>query len=291
MLKLALPKGSLEVPTLELFREADLPVRRASSRDYRPTIDDPRVAEVRILRPQEIPRYVADGLFDVGICGRDWVEETGAQVESLTVLKYSKVSEGPFRIVVAVPADAPWQRPEDLPDGVRISTELPELTRSFFDKLGIKARIHLSYGATEAKVPDIVDAIVDGTETGSSLRAAGLRIVGTILESYTELVANPEAAADPVKRQAMDELTILLLGVLDARGRVLVKLNVAGADLERVVGLLPSMKAPTVNPLYDQGYFAVETVVPKNRINVLIPELKAAGATDIIEMPITKIVP
>lgn len=291
MLKLALPKGSLEVPTLELFREADLPVRRASSRDYRPTIDDPRVAEVRILRPQEIPRYVADGLFDVGICGRDWVEETGAQVESLTVLKYSKVSEGPFRIVVAVPADAPWQRPEDLPDGVRISTELPELTRSFFDKLGIKARIHLSYGATEAKVPDIVDAIVDGTETGSSLRAAGLRIVGTILESYTELVANPEAAADPVKRQAMDELTILLLGVLDARGRVLVKLNVAGADLERVVGLLPSMKAPTVNPLHDQGYFAVETVVPKNRINVLIPELKAAGATDIIEMPITKIVP
>lgn len=291
MLKLALPKGSLEVPTLELFREADLPVRRASSRDYRPTIDDPRVAEVRILRPQEIPRYVADGLFDVGICGRDWVEETGAQVESLTVLKYSKVSEGPFRIVVAVPADAPWQRPEDLPDGVRISTELPELTRSFFDKLGIKARIHLSYGATEAKVPDIVDAIVDGTETGSSLRAAGLRIVGTILESYTELVANPEAAADPVKRQAMDELTILLLGVLDARGRVLVKLNVAGADLERVVGLLPSMKAPTVNPLHDRGYFAVETVVPKNRINVLIPELKAAGATDIIEMPITKIVP
>lgn len=291
MLKLALPKGSLEVPTLELFREADLPVQRASSRDYRPTIDDPRVAEVRILRPQEIPRYVADGLFDVGICGRDWVEETGAQVESLTVLKYSKVSEGPFRIVVAVPADAPWQRPEDLPDGVRISTELPELTRSFFDKLGIKARIHLSYGATEAKVPDIVDAIVDGTETGSSLRAAGLRIVGTILESYTELVANPEAAADPVKRQAMDELTILLLGVLDARGRVLVKLNVAGPDLERVVGLLPSMKAPTVNPLYDQGYFAVETVVPKNRINVLIPELKAAGATDIIEMPITKIVP
>jgi ATP phosphoribosyltransferase len=290
-LRLALPKGSLEAATLDLFRDADLPVQRASDRDYRPSIDDPRIADVRILRPQEIPRYVAEGLFDLGICGRDWVEETESEVETLAVLKYSKVSERPVRIVIAVPQESRWERPEDLPDGVRISTELPELTRRYFEKLGIKPKVHLSYGATEAKVPDIVDAIVDVTETGSSLRAAGLKIIGTVLESYSELIANRESAADPAKRQAMEELKILLLGVLDARGRVLVKLNVGRDDLERVIAILPAMKAPTVNQLHDDGYFAVETVVPKSRINVLIPELKAAGASDIVELPITKIVP
>lgn len=291
MLRIAFPKGSLEEPTLQLFAEADLPLLRASDRDYRPRVDDPRIAQVRILRPQEIPRYIEEGLFDIGICGRDLIEEAAAEVEPLAVLRYSKTTERPYTWVVAVPEDSPWQRPEDLPPGVKISTELPELTRRYFEKLGVSARIYLSYGATEAKVPDIVDAIVEGTETGSSLRAAGLRIIGTILESYTELVANREAAEDPVKRQAMEELKILLLGVLDARGRVLVKLNVGEADLERVIEILPAMKAPTVNRLHDAGYFAVETVVPKNRINVLIPELKAAGASDIVEMAITKIIP
>ena len=291
MLRLVLPKGSLEKATLDLFAEADLPVRRASDRDYRPTIEDPRIADVRILRPQEIPRYVEEGLFDVGICGRDWIEETGAEVESLAVLRYSKASERPVRVVMAVHQDAPWQRPEELPHGARISTELPELTRRYFEKLGIPVRIFLSYGATEAKVPEIVDAIVDLTETGSSLRAAGLRVIGTILDSYTELVANRDAAADAPRPQAMEELKILLLGVLDARGRVMVKLNVSSADLEQVIALLPAMKAPTVSQLHDEHYFAVETVVSKSRINVLIPELKAAGASDIVEMPIAKIIP
>ena len=286
-----LPKGSLEQSTLQLFTEADLPVRRASDRDYRPRIEDPRISEVRILRPQEIPRYVQEGVFDLGISGRDWVEESAAEVETLAVLNFNKATERPYRYVVAVPQDSPWERTEDLPDGVRVSTEVPELTRRHFEKIGLSPRIFLSYGATEAKIPDIVDVIVDGTETGSSLRAAGLKIIGTLLESYPELLANREAAQDPAKRQAMDELKILLLGVLDARGRVLVKLNVGAADLERVVDLLPAMKAPTVNRLHDEQFFAVETVVPKTRINTLIPELKAAGASDIVEMPITKIVP
>jgi ATP phosphoribosyltransferase len=291
MLRLVLPKGSLEDATLQLFAEADLPVSRSSERDYRPTINDPRISEVRILRPQEIPRYVEEGLFDLGICGRDWIEETGTEVESLAILRYSKSTDRPVRLVVAVKDDAPWERPQDLPDHVRVSTEVPELTRRYFEKLGITPKVFLSYGATEAKVPDIVDAIVDLTETGSSLRAAGLRVLGTILESFTELIANRESAMDPRKRQAMEEIKILLLGVLDARGRVLVKLNVSGADLERVIDLLPSMKAPTVNPLHDEGFFAVEAVVPKDRVNTLIPELKGAGAADILELPITKIVP
>ena len=291
MLRLAFPKGSLEQQALQLFAEADLNVRRSSDRDYRPVIDDPRIAEVRILRPQEIPTYVAEGLFDLGIAGRDWVEETGADVESISVLRFNKVTEKPYRYVVAVPQDAPWEKAEELPDGVRVSTELPEVTKRYFEGLGIKARITLSFGATEAKVPDIVDAIVDGTETGSSLRAGGLKIIGTVLESYPELFANRAASEDPVKRQAMEELKILLLGVLDARGRVMVKLNVSEDNLERVVGMLPAMKAPTVNRLHDAGFFAVETVVAKDRINVLIPELKAMGATDIVEMAITKIVP
>src|SRR5256714_6711849 len=197
MLRLALPKGSLEAPTLQLFGDADLQVIRASDRDYRPIIDDPRIESVRILRPQEIPRYVADGLFDLGICGRDWIEETAAEVESLAVLRYSRASDRPVRIVLAVPDEAPWQRPEDLPDGVRISTELPELTRRYFEKLGIRPRVHLSYGATEAKVPDIVDAIVDLTETGSALKAGGVRLTAGGPRSNPARGAHPGDAPGP----------------------------------------------------------------------------------------------
>ena len=291
MLRLVLPKGSLERATLELFEAADLRVDRSSAVDYKASIDDPRVDEVRILRPQEIPRYVAEGLFDLGITGRDWVEETASDVVTLGELRYSKATSQPFKIVVAVPQDSPYQGVEDLPSGVRVSSEYPEMTRRYFEKLGVEADIRLSYGATEAKVPDIVDCIVDGTETGRALRAAGLKIIGEILTSYTELIANPLAAQDPAKRHAMEQIQTLLDGVMEARGHVLVKLNVAEADLDQVISILPSMKSPTVAKLFGDGGFAVETVVAKATINTLIPDLKDAGASDIIELPLSKIVP
>ncbi len=290
MLRLALPKGSLERATLQLFEEADLAVGRSSERDYRATIDDPRIAEVRILRPQEIPRYVAKGYFDLGITGRDWIEESGAEVVSLTQLHYSKATARPVRIVLAVPADSAVEEVGDLKAGTRVSTEFPELTRRYFERHGLDVDVQLSYGATEAKVPDIVDAIVELTETGSSLRAAGMKIVDTILVSHTELVANAASYAEADKRHAMEQIATLLLGTLEARGKVLVKLNVAEDKLDGVVAILPALKSPTVSKLSGDGGYAVETVVPKAEINTLIPALKDHGATDIIELPIAKIV-
>jgi ATP phosphoribosyltransferase len=290
VLKLVLPKGSLEKATLELFDAADLPVLRSSSVDYKASIDDPRIAEVRILRPQEIPMYVAEGLFDIGITGRDWVEETASDVVSLGELKYSKSTSLPIRVVVAVAGDSAYTSVDQLPQGVRVSTEYPELTRRFFAEHGIDADIRLSYGASEAKIPDIADCIVDITETGRALRAAGLRIIEEMLQSYTEVVANRASFDDPAKRHAMGQLMTLLNGTLDARGKVLVKMNVAAAQLDAVLALVPSLKAPTVNPLAGDGGFAVETVVAKRQINILIPELKDAGATGILELPISKII-
>jgi ATP phosphoribosyltransferase len=290
LLRLALPKGSLERATLQLFEEADLAVVRASDRDYRATIDDPRIAEVRILRPQEIPRYVAEGYFDLGITGRDWIEESGAEVVPLTQLHYSKATARPVRIVLAVPADSAVEKVGDLAAGTRVSTEFPELTQRFFERHGLDVDVQLSYGATEAKVPDIVDAIVELTETGSSLRAAGMKIIDIILVSHTELVANPAAHAEADKRHAMEQIATLLLGTLEARGKVLVKLNVAEDRLDDVIAILPALKSPTVSKLSGDGGYAVETVVPKSDINTLIPALKDHGATDIIELPIAKIV-
>jgi ATP phosphoribosyltransferase len=290
MLRLVLPKGSLERATLQLFDDADLSVVRSSEVDYRATIDDPRVVDVRILRPQEIPRYFAGGLFDLGITGRDWIEETGAEVTTLAELHYSKATARPIKMVLAVASDAPWKTVEDLPAGVRVHTEYPELTRRFLEKHGVSAEVSLSYGATEAKIPEIADAVVEITETGRALRAAGLTILDTILVSYTELIANPLAFAEPQKRRAMEQLRTLLTGALEARGRVLVKLNVDEANLAAVIALLPALKSPTVSKLFGEDGFAVETVVPKAEINILIPDLKDAGATGIIELPISKIV-
>jgi ATP phosphoribosyltransferase len=290
MLRLVLPKGSLEQATMQLFEDADLAVSRSSDVDYRASIDDPRVADVRILRPQEIPRYVAQGLFDVGVTGRDWVEETGADVVTLTELQYSKTSAQPIRIVLAVSADSPWRNVTDFPSGVRIHTEYTELTRRYFEKHGVHAEITLSYGATEAKVPEIADAVVELTETGRALRAAGLKIIDTILVSSTELIANPVAHADPDRLKAMEQIQTLLSGALEARGRVLVKLNVEEARLDDVISLLPALRSPTVSKLAGSGAYAVETVVAKSEINTLIPALKEQGATGIIELPIAKIV-
>ena len=290
MLRLVLPKGSLEKATLALFDDADLAVRRASDVDYKATVDDPRIESVRILRPQEIGRYVAEGLFDLGITGRDWIEETAAEVVSLGELHYSKATARPVSIVLAVAEDDPATSAADLRDGVRVATEYPELTRRFLEKQGIAADIRLSYGATEAKVPEIVDVVVELTETGRALKAAGLRVIETILVSHTELIANPAAWEDPGKRHAMTQIHTLLQGTLEARGRVLVKLNVGASELSEVIEILPSLRSPTVSKLFGADAYAVETVVPKDRINTLIPALKDHGATDIIELPISKIV-
>lgn len=290
MLRLVLPKGSLERATLDLFDAADLPVLRSAAVQYLAQINDPRITDVRILRPQEIPTYLAEGLFDLGITGRDWIEETESDVVSLGELRYSKATNRPIRLVIAVAGDSPYQRAADLPDGVRISTEYLSLTRRYFDSLGIHAEVRLSYGATEAKIPDIADAVVEITETGSALRAAGLRIVDTILTSYTELVANRAAYEDPAKRHAMDQIRTLLAGTLEARGQVLLKLNVSSDDLDAVIALVPAKKSPTVSQLFGGAGYAVETVVAKAQINTLIPALKDAGATGILEIPISKIV-
>jgi ATP phosphoribosyltransferase len=290
VLRLVLPKGSLEQATSRLFADADLAVSRGSDVDYRASIDDPRVADVRILRPQEIPRYVADGLFDLGVTGRDWVEETGADVVTLTELQYSKSSTQPIRIVLAVGAESPWRAVTDFPPGVRIHTEYPELTRRYCEKHGVDADISLSYGATEAKVPEIADAVVELTETGRALRAAGLKVLDTILVSHTELIANPNSHADPERRKAMEQLQTLLTGALEARGRVLVKLNVDEARLDDVIALLPALRSPTVSKLAGTDGYALEAVVAKAEINTLIPALKERGATGIIELPIAKIV-
>ena len=289
MLRIVLPKGSLEKATFDLFEAADLTIRRSSSVDYKATIDDPRIIDVRILRPQEIPQYVAEGLFDIGITGRDWVEETQSDVESLGELKYSKATTDPVKVVVAVAGDSPAQTVADLPHGVRVSSEYPSLTERYFSQRGIKADVRLSYGASEAKIPDIADCIVDITETGRALRAAGLRVIDTMLVSYTEMIANKDSYADPAKRHAMGQLMTLLLGTLDARGKVLVKLNVGSDDLQKVLAVLPSAKSPTISELAGGG-FAVESVVEKRTINTLIPALKDAGASDLLELPISKIV-
>jgi len=291
MLRLVLPKGSLEAQTLRLFEEADLRVRRGSDRDYHGTIDDDRIERVSILRPQEIPLYVQDGLFDLGITGQDWVAETGADVEVLTTLRYAKSGTGHgTKVVLAVPNDHPANSAKEVPPGTRISTEFDQLTKRYFEELGIDVKVVWSYGATEAKVPEIVDAIVDITETGSTLRAHGMKIIETLLTSDPILIANRASASDPSAHAAMEDIVTLLRGALEAEGRALIKLNVAADRLHEVLAVVPSMKAPTVSQL-SEGGFAVETVVDKGGVNRLIPQLKAAGATDILEIPISKIVP
>ena len=293
MLRLVLPKGSLERATMQLFEDADLAVNRASDVAYRATIDDPRISEVRILRPQEIPVYVADGLFDLGITGRDCIEERESEVVSLGQLAYSKATSNPARVVLAVADSSPVTSLAELaalPGKLRVSSEYPQLTRRVLAAHGVEAEVSMSYGATEAKVPDIADAVVDMTETGSALRAAGLRVIETLLVSHTELVANPAAAADPAKRHAMEQILTLLQGTLEARGKVLVKLNVSAECLDAVLEVLPSMRAPTISELSGGGAFALETVVAKADINILIPALRDQGATDILELPLSKIV-
>ncbi len=289
MLKLVLPKGSLEKQTLKLFKEADLEVRK-EFRGYTPKINDPRISEVKILRPQEIPKFVEEGYFDLGIAGYDCVVEAAADVELVADLPYSKVSEEPVKMVIAVSENSPIERPEDIPPGSKVTTEFPKCTERYFQRLGIPVKVYYSYGATEAKVPDIMDVVVDLTETGETLRKNRLKIIGLIMESTTKLIANKDSWNNSEKRRAIEEIKTLLLGVIDARGRVLLSMNVPEEKLDEVVSALPAMKKPTVSRLYHANYYEVVTVVNKSEVNILIPALKARGAEDILEIPISKIV-
>jgi len=289
MLSLALPKGSLEEQTYRLFENANLTLRKPD-RGYNPTIDDPRIDKVKILRPQEIPIYVASGDFDLGISGYDWVTESKADVLDIAELPYAKTGSGTVKMVLAVSDKSSILYAQDIAPGSRITTEFPNITRSYFEQLGIPVEIFFSYGATEAKVPDFMDALVDLTETGATLRLNGLRIVETILESTTRLFTNRAAWENPDKREAIEAIRTLLLGAIEARGRVLLLMNTPANCLDDVIAELPAMKRPTISQLHGSNDYSLTTVADKRSVNVLIPRLKAAGATDILELPINKIV-
>lgn len=289
MLSIALPKGSLEEQTLKLFEQADLEVKK-EYRGYNPTIVDPRIENVKILRPQEIPTYVADGYFDLGIAGQDCTAESGADVVEVAALPYAKTGAGVLKMVVAVHESSNIETAEDIPSGSRVTTEFPNLTRKYFEGLGVPVEVFYSHGATEAKIPELMDVVVDLTETGQTLLRNRLRIVGVIMESHTALLANRQSWADPAKRRAIEEITTLLLGVIEARGRVLLSMNVPEDQLDGVIEELPALKYPTVSRLHDSHYLEVVTVVDKSTVNILIPRLKARGAEDILEIGISKIV-
>lgn len=286
-LVLGLPKGSLQESTFSLFKRAGFNVS-CSSRSYIPSIDDPEI-KCRLLRPQEMSRYVELGLLDAGICGFDWVFENGSDVQEVCELNYSKATSNPVRWVLAVPNDSPIKSVKDL-EGKRISTEAVGLTRRYLEEHGVKADIEFSWGATEVKAPELVDAIVDLTETGSSLRANNLRIVDTILTSTTRMIANKASWQDPTKRAKLEQLKMLLLGALDAQRRVLLKCNAPKMTLDKIVKVMPALHAPTVNKLNDGDWFAVESVVEEKIVRDLIPQLTANGATGIIELPLNKII-
>lgn len=287
LLRLALPKGSLEEPTLELFRRAGYVISGAS-RSYRPSIDDPEI-EVRLLRAQEIGRYVDHGFVDCGITGRDWVVENEAKVEVLCDLAYSRATSNPTRWVVVVPEDSPIRSVAEL-QGRRIATEAVGLTRKFLASKGVEAEVEFSWGATEVKVPELVDAIVDITETGSSLRANKLRILEEIMTSFPQFVINPVAAADSWKSRKAGRLAMLLQSALTARDHVGLKMNLPENQLQELLGRLPSLRRPTVSPLAMPGWIAVETVIEEKVVREIIPELKALGAEGIIEYALNKLI-
>lgn len=284
---LGLPKGSLQESTFALFKRAGFNVT-CSSRSYIPSIDDEDI-RCRLLRPQEMSRYVELGLLDAGICGWDWVYENGSDVEEICELNYSKATSNPVRWVLAVPNDSKIKSVKDL-QGKRISTEAVGLVKRYLKKNGVKAEVEFSWGATEVKAPELVDAIVDLTETGSSLRANNLRIVDTILVSTTRFIANKASWKNKAKRAKLEQLKMLLVGALDAQRRVLVKLNAPAKSLDKIVKVLPALHAPTVNKLNDDAWFAVESVVEEHLVRDLIPKLRAAGATGIIELPLNKVI-
>lgn len=290
MIDIAIPKGSLQNQTLQLFEQAGLQIKR-TEREYNARIDDPRVGKVKILRPQEIPAYVARGYFDLGISGTDWIMESGAIVTKVTELNYGKQGPGKVKLVVAVPEDQDIHNAGQIKPGSRVATEYPNLTGSFFQKLGIPVEIQFSFGATEAKVPELTDVVVDLTETGSTLMKNGLKIIDVMLESTSELIANKKSWQDPQKQEEIMAIETMLSAVIRARGKVLLKMNVPENKILDVIAMLPSMKNPTISKLYNSVYYAVETVVDRSQVNLLVPQLKKAGAEDILELAISKIVP
>jgi ATP phosphoribosyltransferase len=287
LLRLGLPAGSLQEATAELFRKAGFKVAFAS-RSYYPSIDDPEL-HCTLIRAQEMARYVQDGSLDCGLTGYDWVLENEARVTELAELVFSKVSRRPVRWVVAVPNDSPIQSVHDL-RGKRIATELVGVTRRWLASHGVEAHVEFSWGATEVKPPRLADAIVDVTETGSSLRANNLRVIAELLQSTTRFIANPQAYADPWKRQKMDDLVLMLLGAMAAEGKVGLMMNVPTVDLPAVVALLPSLQGPTVSSLTDPAWVAVNTIVSEDVVRHIVPQLKAAGARGIVEYPLNKII-
>lgn len=285
---LGLPKGSLQEATFAMMGKAGFKIR-SGSRSYIPEMDDPTLS-ARLIRAQEISRYVENGMLDAGMTGYDWIQENGSDVIEVAELQYAKQGFRPVRWVLAVPNDSPVRSAKDL-EGKRVASEAVGLTRRYFEKQGVKVEVEFSWGATEVKAPELVDAIVELTETGSSLRANNLRIVDTVMESTTRLIANRKAWADPWKRQKMEQIAMLLQGVLMAESRVLLKLNVDRDHLDAVLRQLPALHAPTVNALSAENWCSIETVVEEKVVREIIPSLKAAGAEGIIEIGLNKVVP
>jgi len=286
-LKLGIPKGSLENATVDLFRRAGFQIT-VSSRSYFPAIDDPEI-ECMLIRAQEMARYVEDGVLDAGLTGRDWVQENDAQVHTVADLIYAKQSFGKVRWVLAVPESSPVKSVKDL-EGKIIATELVAATERYFKAHGVTAKVEFSWGATEVKPPELADAIVEVTETGSSLRANKLRIVETVMESNTQLIANVDAWKDAWKRRKLEDMRMLLEGAINALGKVGLMLNVEKKNLEAVLGVLPALKKPTISPLSEGDWLALNTILDETTVRTIIPRLKEAGAQGIVEYPLNKIV-
>ncbi len=287
LLTIGLPKGSLQESTFNLFRKAGFQFS-VSSRSYQVSSDDPELRPL-LLRAQEIARYVEDGVLDVGLTGLDWIRENNAKVQKVSDLVYARASRTKPRWVLAVPEDSPIKSVKDL-EGKRIATELVNTTKQYLKKNGVKATVEFSWGATEVKAREFVDAIVDITETGSSLRANQLRIVDTLLETWNQLIANKTAWSDDWKREKIENIAMLLDAAMEAEGRVGLKLNVHVNDREAVENLLPAMTAPTISPLRDEGWFALEVIIEESEVKRLIPALRRAGARGIIEYPLNKVI-
>ena len=287
ILRLAIPAGSLKDATVELFRKAGYNVS-LDERSYNPVLDDQEIT-CTLIRAQEIPRYVQDALMDAGLTGHDWIVENGASLVEVGELRYSKVSRGPARWVLAVPEASPIRSVGDL-EGKRIATEVVNITNQYLEQHGVKAAVEFSWGATEAKPPELADAIVEITETGSSLRANGLRIVETVLESTTRFVASHDAWADPWKRGKIEDIVLMLNGALAAEGKVGLMMNVRRSQLDDVVAALPALKQPTISSLSDPDWVAINTVVEERVVREIIPRLKQAGAQGIVEYPLNKII-
>ena len=287
-LRLGLPKGSLQEATFRLFRQAGF-IISVSSRSYFPVVNDPEL-EIILMRAQEIPRYVGEGVLDAGISGLDWIMENDADVVEVADMVYAKTTPNPIKLVIAVAEDSDINDIADL-NGKRVATELVNVTEKYLRERGVTAAVEYSWGATEVKVPHLVDAIADITETGSSLVANKLRVIATILESTTKLHANRAAWNEPWKREKLESISVLLKGALLARSKVGLKMNVPATALNTILGILPAMKQPTVSKLVDSDWVAIETVLEEIQVRDLIPSLKSAGAQDIIEYPLSKVIP